>query len=418
MEKRRVGLNQCTSLRHNSGISNFRAPAMPCQPIIRHAGWATLGLALVLTACGGGGSGTPAISTPAAVANALNLDFANLANYAAPALPAYYDATAAAIDNTPPGDPVTDKIATLGRVLFYDKNLSVNNAVSCASCHQQARGFDDATRFSTGFSGAAFTTAHAMRLGNIRYFRPGTAFWDRRAASVEAQASQPIQNPVEMGFDAAHGGLPALVAKLQALAYYPDLFTLAFGDSGISEARIQRALAQFERGMVSTSSRWDSGYLANFNPALPDRGLGLPIATFAADENRGRALFMNAPGAGGLGCVACHAPPTFALSANSRSNGLDAGETTVFKAPSLKSVASSAAFMHDGRFSTLAQVVEHYNSGVQAGPALDNRLIGPGGIPRQLNLSAPDKAALVAFLVTLNDPALVADGKFANPFKP
>ncbi len=384
-----------------------------------------LGLAALLASCGGSGSSAPAtaasaavaVTTPVAVSSVLTVDFSAVANYAAPTLPVFYDAAVAATDNTPAGDPVNDKIASVGRVLFYDKNLSVNNAVSCASCHNQARGFDDPNRFSTGFSGVAFTSAHAMRLGNIRYFRPGSAFWDRRAASVETQASQPIQNPVEMGFDAAHGGFGAVLAKLQALPYYPELFTWAFGDSALTEVRIQRALAQFERAMVSTASRWDTGYAANFSAALPDKGVGIPIAGFTAEENRGRALFVNAPGAGGLGCVACHSPPTFSLNANSRSNGLDPGETIVFKSPSLKSVGLSNAFMHDGRFSSLAQVVEHYNSGVQAGPALDARLIGPGGAPRVLGLSAADKAALVAFLMTLNDPVLAADGKFGSPFK-
>lgn len=384
-----------------------------------------LGLAALLASCGGSGSSAPvtaasaavAVTTPVAVSSVLTVDFSAVANYAAPTLPVFYDAAVAATDNTPAGDPVNDKIASVGRVLFYDKNLSVNNAVSCASCHNQARGFDDPNRFSTGFSGVAFTSAHAMRLGNIRYFRPSSAFWDRRAASVEAQASQPIQNPVEMGFDAAHGGFGAVLAKLQALPYYPELFTWAFGDSALTEVRIQRALAQFERAMVSTASRWDTGYAANFSAALPDKGVGIPIAGFTAEENRGRALFVNAPGAGGLGCVACHSPPTFSLNANSRSNGLDPGETIVFKSPSLKSVGLSNAFMHDGRFSSLAQVVEHYNSGVQAGPALDARLIGPGGAPRVLGLSAADKAALVAFLMTLNDPVLAADGKFGSPFK-
>ncbi len=379
----------------------------------------TVSTSLLVAACGGGGGGTAATAaaTPTEVSAVLNLDFAAPANYASPALPAYYDATVAAIDNTPPGDPVNDKIATLGRVLFYDKNLSVNNAVSCASCHQQARGFDDPNRFSIGFAGGTFTTAHAMRLGNTRYFRPGTAFWDRRAASLEAQASQPIQNPVEMGFDAAHGGLTALFAKLQTLPYYAPIFTQAFGDSAITEARVQRALAQFERAMVSTGSAWDTGFALTFNPALPDRGLNANLANFSAEQNRGRTLFVTAPGAGGAGCVACHVPPTFALAANSRSNGLDAGETTVFKSPSLKNVALSGAFMHDGRFSSLAQVVEHYNSGVQAGPALDNRLLAPGGLPRQLGLTVADKAALVAFLGTLTDAGFVADAKFSSPFK-
>ena len=120
---------------------------------------------------------------------------------------------------------------------------------------------------------------------------------------------------------------------------------------------------------------------------------------------------------GGAGCSACHAPPTFALTANSDSNGLDAGETTIFKSPSLKNVALSVAFMHDGRFATLDQVVEHYNSGVQAGPALDNRLKGPGGAPQRLNLSVADKAALVAFMRTLTDTSLNTDPRFSSPFR-
>jgi cytochrome c peroxidase len=111
-------------------------------------------------------------------------------------------------------------------------------------------------------------------------------------------------------------------------------------------------------------------------------------------------------------------PPTFSLGANSLSNGLDAGETRIFKSPSLKSVAVSGAFMHDGRFSTLDQVVEFYNSGVQAGPALDPRLVAPGGAPRALNLTVADKAALVAFLKTLTDTTLATDAKFLTPFKP
>jgi cytochrome c peroxidase len=374
-------------------------------------------LLTLLAGCGGGGGSTTAAAvavttTPVAVTQALNLNFAVLANYAAPTLPAYYDATVSGNDNTPAGDPVTDKIATLGRVLFYDKNLSVNNTVACASCHKQTNGFDDTNRFSVGFSGAAFTTAHAMRLGNIRYFRPGTMFWDRRAASVEAQASQPIQNAIEMGFDVAHGGMSTLLAKAQAISYYPDLFTLAFGDVAVTEVRIQRALAQFERAMVSAGSRWDTGYATTFNAALPDRGLNAPVPGLTAEENRGRALFMAGVGAGGAGCAGCHQPPTFALSANSRSNGLDAGETVVFKSPSLKSVGLGSAFMHDGRFSTLAQVVEHYSSGIKAGPARDNRLTVGG-----LNLTVTEKSDLVAFLNTLNDTAFLADAKFATPFK-
>ena len=110
-------------------------------------------------------------------------------------------------------------------------------------------------------------------------------------------------------------------------------------------------------------------------------------------------------------------PPTFALAANSQSNGLDAGETRIFKSPSLKNVGLSKFYMHDGRFSSLAEVIQFYDNGVQAGPALDNRLIGPNGTPRRLNLSVADKAALEAFLLTLSDPNITTDPKFSNPFR-
>ncbi len=367
-----------------------------------------------------GGTSTASTSAtviPSAVAGALTLNLTSLSNYAAPTLPAYYDATVTALDNTPPANVVNNKTATLGRVLFYDKNLSFNNTVSCASCHQAAAGFSDPARFSTGFSGSAFTTAHSMRLGNIRYYRPGSMFWDKRTASVELQASQPIQNAIEMGFDATHGSIAALLPKLQVIGYYQELFTFAFGDANVTEARIQNALAQFERSMVSVNSAWDTGFASVFNPALTDQGRSLPVPGLTAQEDRGRALFMGGPGVG-VGCAACHVPPTFSLAANSLSNGLDAGETRIFKSPSLKSVGVSGAFMHDGRFSTLDQVVDFYNNGVQAGPALDPRLTAPSGAPRVLNLSVADKAALVAFLRALTDTTLATDTKFLTPFKP
>jgi cytochrome c peroxidase len=165
-------------------------------------------MALLLTGCGGSGSsttGATAVATPTAtaapaptptptptptpappatppsVSAVLNIDLANLPDYQPANLPAYYDTTVSALDNTPIDNANSNRIALLGRVLFYDRQLSVNASISCASCHKQAFGFDDDKRFSNGFSGAAFTSAHAMRLGNIRYWRPGTMFWDRRA---------------------------------------------------------------------------------------------------------------------------------------------------------------------------------------------------------------------------------------------
>ena len=389
-------------------------------------------LSAILSGCGGdttSSSAAPTVTIAAVtpppppatpisgIVDFTTIDVNRLDNYANPVLPAYYDATVAALDNSPNNNPINDRVATLGRVLFYDKRLSVNDTTACSSCHQQANGFDDPNRFSTGFSGTAFTSAHAMRLGNIRYYRPGTMFWDKRAASLELQVSQPIIHPVEMGFDATHGGINALLTKLAASTYYPDLFTLAFGNSAITEARIQQALAQFTRAMISAASRWDTAYAQVFNAAAPNRNLNVALPGFSASEELGHQLFMTGPGQGGAGCAACHQPPTFGLAANSLSNGLDANETRIFKSPSLKNVGLSRAFMHDGRFSTLEQVIEHYNSGIQNGPALDNRLKTPGGAPLRLNLTQNEKAALVAFLLTLNDNNLTTDTKFSNPFK-
>lgn len=351
--------------------------------------------------------------TPASVTSALTIDFTSVARYAA-ILPAHYDTTVTRLDNTPAGESPNDRIATLGRVLFYDKRLSVNDTTSCATCHQQASGFSDPAQFSTGFSGGR-TSAHATRLGNVRYYAPGTMFWNKRAASLEAQASDPITNAIEMGFSPSAGGFSALITKMNGIAYYPDLFTFAFGSAQITEARVQQALAQFQRAMVSAESRWDSAYAQVFS-ASGDRNVNVDLPGFTAQENRGRALFMGNAGAG-VTCSACHVPPTFALDANAGGIGLDGGETTVFKAPSLKNAARGGPYMHDGRFATLDQVMQHYNSGIQPGPALDNRLRNGNGGVRRFDLSNADRAALVAFLRTLDDTNLMNDPRFSNPFR-
>lgn len=139
---------------------------------------------LALAACGRE-SAQPAGQT--SVAAATSIDFAQVANYAAPPLPAYLDETVAVLDNSPTSNPVDDPVATLGRVLFHDLRLSTNNRVSCAGCHQQRFGFSDPMRFSNGISTAGTTDFHPMRLGNLRYWQPGTMFWDRRVPTAEAR---------------------------------------------------------------------------------------------------------------------------------------------------------------------------------------------------------------------------------------
>lgn len=376
-------------------------------------------IAFTLSGCSESSStGTSVTTDPfPGVTQALNIDLNQLSNYTNPAYPVHYDVQARTPDNNNLGtNPVTDRGATLGRVLFHDTQLSVNNTKSCASCHGASLGFTDASRFSVGFDGSGQTAAHAMRLVNARFYGPGSAFWDKRAASLEAQSTQPIQNAVEMGFDATHGGINALITRMKGLAYYPELFKFVYGDENITEDRMQRAIAQYVRSIVSVDSKFDQGFAQVYNAQIPDRGLNAPFPVLTAQENRGKQLFLQPPPQGG-GCQACHTAPTFALTGNSRSNGLDAGETRIFKSPSLKSVAVTGPYMHDGRFTTLAQVVEHYVSGIQDGPALDQRLRGPGGQPQRLQLSTDDKAALVAFLGTLTDNTVSSDKKFSDPFK-
>jgi cytochrome c peroxidase len=255
-----------------------------------------------------------------------------------------------------------------------------------------------------------------MRLGNLRYWQPGTMFWDRRAATVEAQTSQPFHSLVELGWGGAAGGMEALIAKMGATAYYPDLFAWAFASADITEAKIQQALAQFVRAMIASSSKWDTGYSQVFSASAPNRALDADLPNFTRDENRGRHLFMTPVPQGGAGCAACHVPPTFALDPAARSNGLDAGETRLFKAPSLRNVALTGPYMHDGRFATLPEVIDFYDRGIQDGQALDGRL-KPGGKQQRLNLSVSDRAALVAFLKTLDDTELTTDPRFSDPFR-
>src|SRR5690349_14420140 len=198
-------------------------------------------------------SGSSPAPTPDPVATYLNLPSTPF-NYANQALPVYL--TTPNIQgqiNTPATNPVTDWGATLGRVLFYDKNLSVNNTIACASCHKQVNAFADNLALSKGFNGGS-TGRNSMSLIDAKYYPNGRYFWDQRAATLEDQVLMPIQDLVEMGMT-----LPALETKLKTLPYYPTLFTKAFGDNTITSARMSLALSQFVRSIVSFQSRYDAG---------------------------------------------------------------------------------------------------------------------------------------------------------------
>lgn len=361
-------------------------------------------------------STTPAPVDP--VAAVLNLP-ATPFNYSSIALPAYLNTpNILGQINTPANNPITDNGATLGRVLFYDNSLSINNTISCASCHKQANGFSDPVAKSSGFNGG-LTGRNSMTVINAKYYPNGRFFWDQRAASLEEQTLMPIQDLVEMGMS-----LPALVSKLRNLAYYPPLFQKAFGDTAINSERIASALSQFVRSVVSFQSKYDIG--RNAFPATPAPPPNASFPNFTPQENRGKEIFFSPIG----GCAPCHGSETF-TAPEEKNNGLDMTTTdrgfgavvnnisldATFKSGTLRNVELTAPYMHDGRFTTLEQVVEHYSSGVRNHPNLSQQLRLPNGFPRQANLSPADKAALVAFLKTLTDNTIATEVKYANPFK-
>lgn len=350
------------------------------------------------------------------------IDLNNLANYANQSIPNYITK-----DNTG-GNPITDKGATLGRVLFYDKNLSSNNTISCSSCHQQANAFSDGAVASVGVNGT--TGRHSMRLINTRFSVESKFFWDERAPSLEFQTTQPIQNHEEMGYSGTNGDetISALINKLSAINYYKELFKFVYGSEEITETKIQLALAQFIRSIQSFDSKYDAGraQVANNN---------VPFPNFSAQENNGKNLFMTPPvfdatgnrTSGGLGCAACHAAPEFDIDPNTLSNGIGGSinggpDFTNTRAPSLRDLVKPDAttngpMMHTGVITSLQAAIGHYGNLTAAigNPNLDPRL-KPNGFGQQLHLNATEINAMIAFLQTLSGTNVYSDSKWSNPF--
>ncbi len=344
-----------------------------------------------------------------------SIDLTALSNYADQPIPDYITK-----DNTPAGNDISNLEATLGRVLFYDKRLSVNNAVSCASCHQQEHGFSDLNQASIGVDGT--TGRHSMRLINSRFALEERFFWDERAATLEAQTTQPIQDHVEMGFSGTDGApsFADLIERLESIEHYKVLFTAVHDSPEITEVKVQRALAQFIRSIQSFDSKYDNGR----SQVVRDT---IDFPNFTAEENLGKQLFMSPPGIG-AGCATCHQAPEFDIDPNSAHNGVIASlsggtDLTNTRSPSLRDLVkpdgdTNGGFMHTGQFTSLMQVIEHYDDIPTANLAgIDRRLRGgPGGNGQNLNLTDQEKNALVAFLRTLSGSAVYEDEKWSDPF--
>ncbi len=294
----------------------------------------------------------------------------------------------------------------LGRKLFFDPILSGDNTLACASCHSPEFSFTDSSQFSTGIT-MQQGNRNSMALYNVAWNWNGKFFWDGRANSLEEQALGPVTNPIEM-----NNTWPNAVASLQATSTYPTLFEDAFGTSVIDSTLVAKALAQFERTLISSNSKFDQ-YL-----------LGQTALT--TDELEGFNLYMDENGGD---CFHCHGSPNNPLWTDNdfHNNGLDAtftdngyGDITgnaadngKFKTPSLRNLAYTAPYMHDGRFKTLDEVLDHYSTGLVSSSTIDPLLkyIGQGGV----QLTPPEKVKLKAFLNTLNDPGFTTNPDFQAP---
>jgi cytochrome c peroxidase len=352
-----------------------------------------------------------------------SINLTQLENYSNQSKPAYITR-----DNTN-GNQVNDAVATLGRVLFYDKKLSVNNSVSCGSCHKQEFAFGDTATPSKGVAGN--TSRQSMRLINSRFSEEIKFFWDERASSLENQSTQPIKDHVEMGFSGTNGdpNFANLITKLSAVDYYKILFKKGFGSEEISEQKIQTALSQFIRSIQSFDAKYDVGR-AQVNNDLAN------FPNFTAQENQGKNLFITRPTfdansqrtSGGLGCGGCHRAPEFDIDPNSRSNGIGGSiqggpDFTNTKAPSLRNITKTngtiaTPLMHTGVIKTIQAAIGHYGNLTAAAANntnLDNRL-KPNNIGQQLNLNAQEVNAVEAFLKTLSGSDVFTNKKWSNPF--
>ncbi len=315
--------------------------------------------------------------------------------------------------------PVDNDMATLGRVLFYDKNLSSDKKISCASCHKQELAFSDNTDFSTGVAEKR-TSRNSIALGSVLNFSAYYGefggipfFWDNRAFRVQDQSRATLGNPSEMNME-----MHQVKDVVNKLPYYKPLAKAALSKETLSEDDILNAIGAFVNSLTN--------YHTKFDRELDKTGIQF-IRTnfndFTTSENRGKLIYLNR-------CATCHGenagrPPKImannGLDMEYKDNGVGgtsnkAFENAKFKVPTLRNILRTAPYMHDGRFATMDDVLNHYSSGIKNHPNLDTEL-KLGGLPMKMNFTSQDKADLIAFLNTLSDDQITSDKKFSDPFK-
>lgn len=308
----------------------------------------------------------------------------------------------------PEENKMTQEKVALGRLLFYDPILSRDSTVSCSSCHIQSLAFTDGQSFSLGVEGKIGKRS-ALSLVNVGYYYKGL-FWDGRSSSLEEQALHPILDTLEMG-----NKWPYLISRLEKSPLYKAKFALAFPERNqqeITPKQIGEALAQFQRTIISADSKYDQ----------VERG----EATFSASEARGMDIFFDKSDTLPVAeCGHCHLDPLF-TNQDFENNGIDIWDTIQvdlgrkaisglkydlgkFRTPTLRNIALTAPYMHDGRFETLEEVIDHYNKGGH--PGLN---VSPNVMP--LHLSERDKNDLISFLNTLTDYTLLSNKQLSDPF--
>lgn len=297
---------------------------------------------------------------------------------------------------------LTKEGISLGKKLFFDPLLSRHNNVSCASCHQQPAAFADRGNSKSLGTNDSLTNRNSPALFNLQW--QDRFLWDGGAPNLERQVINPLTGELEMDQDLAE-----LIDELGSDEEYPGLFEAAFGTDSIHTDLIFRAIAQFEKTLISADSKYDSFIRGKAN--------------LTPQEERGMSLFMNTPEKGGVSCANCHTPPLFS-DFSFRNNGLDsvskdAGRGIItnnpedsgkFKVPSLRNLSFSMPYMHDGRFYTLEEVLEHYSSGIKQHANLDP------GLKHMRALSDEEKDALTAFLLALNDTNFSVASQHAPTF--
>lgn len=314
----------------------------------------------------------------------------------------------------PEDNPMTVEGVELGRKLFYEKKLSGDNSMSCGACHAPSSAFSDPNQFSEGIDGIE-GNRNSMALINLGWNK--FFFWDGRASTLEEQILMPVEDPIEM-----HDTWPAVIAELNASQEYKNLFFKAFGTAGIDSTRAAKAIAQFLRTMISGSSKYDVMY--KYENGLPLTAEEQAIyTTISLEEWGGYDLFNSLNGAD---CLHCHNGPLAKVNKFSN-NGLDAtfsdlgrgavtgnpNDNGKFKVPTLRNIAYSAPYMHDGRFATLDEVINHYSSGVVVSPTIDPLMefASQGGA----QLDAFEKDLLKQFLMTLTDETFINNPDFGDP---